>query len=62
MRTKIWISIFGVMTTPSFLNTSRIQLEMSGCEKMVQMTSTRQDLTMVIGKQSCKLGQDGSVG
>ena len=44
MRTKIRVSIYGVVTTPSCLNTSGIHWEISGCKKIVQMTSTERDL------------------
>ena len=36
----IGISVQGVVTMPSCLNTSRIHKKVSGCEKMVQMVST----------------------
>ena len=50
------------MTKPKFFNTPRIHCRVSGCGKMGQMTKYGTIFLMVIGKQSGKLGQNGSVG
>ena len=59
---KIGILVLGITTTPNYFNTSRIHHGVSRCGKMIQMTKYGMKFLMVIGKQSGKLGQNGSVG
>ena len=59
---KIRISVLGVTTMPNYFNSSRIHCRISRCGKMVQMTKYRTRFLTIIGKQSGKLGQQGSVG